>query len=33
MEDISTLSPYDAGWVADDMDAFTEVPHYNESIL
>ena len=32
MEDKNTLSPYDAGWVADDLDAFTEVPQYNESL-
>ena len=33
MEDINTLSPYDAGWVADDLNVFIEVPQYNESIL
>lgn len=33
MKNVDTLSPYDAGWVADDMDAFIEVPQYNESIL
>lgn len=32
MEDIN-LIPYDAGWVADDLDAFIEVPKYNEAIL